>query len=46
MQTSYSSSRILLPVRPWFIACTLLVALLLRAKVDAATLKELVRLFA
>ncbi|WP_299067010.1 rod shape-determining protein MreD [Accumulibacter sp.] len=29
MQTSYSSSRILLPVRPWFIASTLLVALLL-----------------
>jgi rod shape-determining protein MreD len=29
MQTSYSSSRILLPVRPWFIACTLLIALLL-----------------
>ena len=29
MQTSYSSSRILLPVRPWFIASTLLIALLL-----------------
>ncbi|MCM8596050.1 rod shape-determining protein MreD [Accumulibacter sp.] len=28
MQTSYSSSRILLPVRPWFIAVSLLVALL------------------
>ncbi|ACV34040.1 rod shape-determining protein MreD [Accumulibacter sp.] len=28
MQTSYSSSRILLPVRPWFIASTLLIALL------------------
>lgn len=29
MQTSYSSSRILLPVRPWFIGFSLLVALLL-----------------
>ena len=29
MQTSYSSSRILLPVRPWFIGFTLLTALLL-----------------
>jgi len=29
MQTSYSSSRILLPVQPWFIASTLLIALLL-----------------
>ncbi len=29
MQTSYSSSRILLPVRPWFIFLSLMVALLL-----------------
>lgn len=29
MQTSYSSSRILLPVRPWFIGLSLLIALLL-----------------
>ncbi|HPT49124.1 MAG TPA: rod shape-determining protein MreD [Accumulibacter sp.] len=29
MQTSYSSSRILLPVRPWFIGFSLLAALLL-----------------
>lgn len=29
MQTSYSSSRILLPVRPWFIGVSLLAALLL-----------------
>ncbi|MBN8437485.1 MAG: rod shape-determining protein MreD [Candidatus Accumulibacter sp.] len=29
MQTSYSSSRILLPVRPWFIVFSLLLALLL-----------------
>ncbi|MBE2259002.1 MAG: rod shape-determining protein MreD [Rhodobacteraceae bacterium] len=29
MQTSYSSSRILLPVRPWFIGLTLLAALVL-----------------
>ena len=29
MQTSYSSSRILLPVRPWFIGFTLLAALVL-----------------
>lgn len=29
MQTSYSSSRILLPVRPWFIGFSLIVALLL-----------------
>jgi rod shape-determining protein MreD len=29
MQTSYSSSRILLPVRPWFIGFSLLLALLL-----------------
>jgi len=29
MQTTFSSSRILLPVRPWFIALSLLVALLL-----------------
>ena len=29
MQTSYSSSRILLPVRPWFIGLSLLLALLL-----------------
>ena len=29
MHTSYSSSRILLPVRPWFIALSLLAALLL-----------------
>ena len=28
MQTSYSSSRILLPVKPWFIALSLLVAVL------------------
>jgi len=29
MQTTFSSSRILLPVRPWFIALSLLVAMLL-----------------
>ncbi|MBI2307045.1 MAG: rod shape-determining protein MreD [Rhodocyclales bacterium] len=29
MQTTFSSSRILLPVRPWFIALSLIVALLL-----------------
>lgn len=29
MQTSYSSSRILLPVRPWFVGLSLLLALLL-----------------
>jgi hypothetical protein len=29
MQTSYSSSRILLPVRPWFIGFSLVLALLL-----------------
>ncbi|HNC52779.1 MAG TPA: rod shape-determining protein MreD [Accumulibacter sp.] len=36
MQTSYSSSRILLPVRPWFIACSLLLALLLNFLPTAA----------
>ena len=29
MQTTFSSSRILLPVRPWFIALSLIVALLM-----------------
>lgn len=36
MQTSYSSSRILLPVRPWFIAFSLLLALLLNFLPTAA----------
>ncbi|MBK7025173.1 MAG: rod shape-determining protein MreD [Sulfuritalea sp.] len=36
MQTSYSSSRILLPVRPWFIGLSLLVALLLNFLPTAA----------
>ncbi|MBP9803509.1 MAG: rod shape-determining protein MreD [Candidatus Accumulibacter sp.] len=36
MQTSYSSSRILLPVRPWFIGFSLIVALLLNFLPTAA----------
>ena len=36
MQTSYSSSRILLPVRPWFIGLSLSVALLLNFLPTAA----------
>jgi len=36
MQTSYSSSRILLPVKPWFIALSLLVAILLNFLPTAA----------
>lgn len=36
MQTSYSSSRILLPVRPWFIGLSLLLALLLNFLPTAA----------
>jgi rod shape-determining protein MreD len=36
MQTSYSSARILLPVRPWFIAFSLLGALLLNFMPTAA----------
>jgi rod shape-determining protein MreD len=36
MQTSYSSSRILLPVRPWFIGLSLTVALLLNLLPTAA----------
>lgn len=36
MQTSYSSSRILLPVRPWFIGFSLLAALLLNFLPTAA----------
>jgi rod shape-determining protein MreD len=36
MQTSYSSSRILLPVRPWFIGFSLLLALLLNFLPTAA----------
>ncbi len=36
MQTSYSSSRILLPVRPWFIGLSLTVALLLNFLPTAA----------